>query len=255
MGKLIDAIRDAICDYKPYVEKVNAAEQEAYDYAFENRTLKSKIAVAEKRIVEDRESIAEYGRIIQHIEDKNSELKRKAEGLTELDLFCEAKYQIVQKVYKDKIIINGVKMPCDLREMFTPMSSVVQQFKKRIQVSTDKLQWYRSIMSQTHAVLTWTDDGREDNYYFPCYTLTTKKGDCDDFSFVQGSVDTDLGVAFGFWDNGSGKKIGHAFSLGLINSNLHIFDAVAGNSEQFTEGGNYEINASVGTRPLSTLSS
>ena|SRR3990167_8705182 len=226
--KFIEKIREFVCDYPSYTDKIIEKEQEIYNKDLEITYLK-----------ESNKILAEIN--IKQVDIFSIDLNRMKEGLTELDQFCMAKYQIVKKAYKDKIVINGIKMPCDLREMFTPMSEVVVRFKNKIAKSEDKLVWYNNIMKQVNQVLTWTDDGREDNYYYPSYTLTTKRGDCEDGSFVQGSVEPELGVAFGFW-NQKGKPIGHAFSVGLIDNNLVIFDWVKGSSEQYGSSEDYEIN-------------
>ena len=231
--KILEAIRNAVCNYADYEKKIKEKEQEIYNKDLEIKT----IIIESTKISLRAQSLQE--KLNHQVQFK--ELEEAKQGLTELDQFCIAKHQIVEKAYKDKIIINGVKMPCDLREMFTPMSFVVQQFKKRILKSEDKIIWYKNIMSQTHAVVKWTDDGRDDNYYFPCYTITTKAGDCDDMANIQVSVEPELGNAFGFWKQNN-KSIGHSFAVGLVNGNIHIFDAVKGQSEQYIEGGDYEIN-------------
>jgi len=231
--KLIEAIRGIVCNYADYENKIKEKEQEIYnkDLSILNLKEQNKLLLAikehEEGITKNQSKVVELLKI---------EMQEAKDGLTELDIFCQNKYQIVSKAYKDKIIINGVKMPCDLREMFTPMSSVVQTFKKKIPKSEDKLTWFRNIMILVHENLKWKRE-MADNYYFPCYSLTIKECDCEDGTYVQGSIEPELGNAYGFF-----KKEGHSFCVGLVNGYIHIFDWTNGRSEQWSEDSDYEIN-------------
>ncbi len=118
-------------------------------------------------------------------------------------------------------------MPCDLREIFTPNSYVVRKVAKSILYSDNDNLWYQRIMKKVNSIITWTTDERYDNYYYPNYTLTIGKGDCDDFAFAQMSIEPRLGVAFGYYKDGEGKRIGHAFSVGIVDGILYIFDGTS----------------------------
>ena len=96
-------------------------------------------------------------------------------------------------------------------------------------------------MNKVSGMGVWTTDGRDDNYYYPAYSLTIGRFDCDDFAFAQCSIEPELGTAFGFWDRGDGKPIGHAFAVGIVDKELWIFDGVPNQSTKY-EGSDYSIN-------------
>src|SRR3990167_6495942 len=184
---------------------------------------------------------------VESLSQDIKELESQAKGLNPVDLYCIAKgYRINNFVYKDKIIINGVKISCNMREMITPNSFIVEKNRKSIQ-KTDKsisgglFLWYQRVMNKVSHMIEWTTDGRDDNYYYPAYALTIGKADCDDYAFAQCSIEPELGTAFGFWDRGDGKPIGHAFAVGIIGGDLWIFDGVPNNSVKHERSG-YSIN-------------
>ena len=186
-------------------------------------------------IQELKKELSETQTLIQQKDEQIAELKTLAKSnLTPVDNFCmKNKFKIVKKVYKDKIIINNVMMPCDLREIFTPNSYVVRKISKETQSSDNDNIWYSRVMKKVNSIVTWTTDGRYDNYFYPNYTLTTGKGDCDDFSFAQMSIEPRLGVAFGYYTDAEGKKIGHAFAVGIVNDKLVIYDGTSNNVQQY----------------------
>ena len=161
---------------------------------------------------------------------------------TELDRYCMVRHAKVSKVYKDKIIIGEVMMECNLLEMFLPKSAVIEKARKSISKPTDKLKWYSKVTNLVHNRVTWTDDGRYDNYFYPNYTWITKKGDCDDHSFLQGSIEPEIGVAFGFFIKKDGNRYGHAFGVAAINDKLWILDAVGNIVKGYTPNDQYYIH-------------
>lgn len=215
--KLKELIREAFCG-----ERIRELEEQLFSQISNSSEWQEKYDTAQFSLDEINKA---------HIETqiKFMELKKKFEtkDLTPVDLWCiKNKKKPVRRVYKDKIIINGVKIPCDLREMITPNSYIVKKARESIRKTTDKKEWYSRVMRKVHSMVTWTSDGRFDNYYYPCYTLTTGYGDCDDFSFAQDSIETEMGNAFGYYRKRSGQRIGHSFSIGIIDGVLWVFDSV-----------------------------
>ena len=177
-----------------------------------------------------------YKKSEEAIEDLNNV------GLNPVDAYCKRKgYEINNFVYKDKIIINEIKIPCNLREMITPSSFVVEKVRKSITKPESRLLWYQRVMHKVADMVEWTADGRDDNYYYPAYTLQVGRGDCDDHSFAQCSIEPELGTAFGFYIK-DGQRIGHAFAVGIVEGDLWIFDATPDVSLKYEGNKQYSIN-------------
>ena len=236
--KLLENFKRNFCNYQEY-------EKEITNNLFKINLLENQSKEKDNKI---NSIYQKYDEACNDVESLAQDIKELELGLTPVDLYCQAKrYKINNFVYKDKIIINGVKIPCNMREMITPSSYVVEKVRKSI-TTTDKFLegglflWYQRVMYKVHSLVEWTTDGRDDNYYYPAYTLTTKRGDCDDMAFAQCSIEPELGNAFGFWDRGDGKPIGHAFAVGIVLDELWIFDAVANNSLKYGENCPYSVN-------------
>jgi hypothetical protein len=221
---ILESIKGIVCsserkELKATQDDLQSAMNELSTYKNQNSVLVDAQELSIKRNIE--------------LKDANTELNNQVEGLIRqvkiiklnpVDLFCIERYPVVKKYYKDKIKIGDVLMPCDLREIFTPNSYLVGKMRDSIQQSEDKLTWYRNIMHKVSLNLTWQSEPF-DNYYYPPYTITVKRCDCDDFAFLQMSLEPELGVAFGFFIKDK-KKIGHAFSVGIVNNGIHVFDGV-----------------------------
>lgn len=66
--------------------------------------------------------------------------------------------------------------------------------------------------------LTWTDDKTLDKsgdyYLYPEEIVVSKKGDCEDHSFLNASWNPDIvGVGYGYYTDKTGKRFGHAWNL------------------------------------------
>ena len=172
------------------------------------------------------------------IED-NLELQKENAELEEsqmlpVDKFCKDKYQKVTKFYNDKLNLKGEELlPCDLREIFSPNSYLVQKFKSNITKNEDTLTWFKNIRREIHNKIVYRTESY-DNYYLPQVTIQMSSGDCDDMAFLQMSIEPELGVAFGFIKQNS-KWIGHAFSVGIYQGNLFVFDAVNNYTSQLPD--------------------
>ena len=178
--------------------------------------IKGFVEIAEKRLKE--------------IEKLEAQINNK--DLTPVDIWCQKNgYNPVKKVYKDKIVINSIKLPCDLREIFTPNSYLVRKVRDSIGMGenytkeNNRLLWYRRVMEKVNSIVKYRAEA-SDNYYFPAYTIKIKEGDCEEFAFLQMSIEGELGNAYGFFTNYEGKKIGHSFAVGVISGELWVFDAV-----------------------------
>ena len=160
---------------------------------------------------------------------------QKTKNRNPVDLWCESKgYRIEEFGYRDKIFIKDKAIACDLRELITPNSYVVREARKSIGFTQgNSYENYLEVMRFIHRIGTWTDDGRQDNYFYPNYSLTVKKFDCEDGAFVQASILPELGVAFGFWKRSDGSIIGHAFAVGIYENNLYVFDWIPNKVMQY----------------------
>lgn len=215
------------CNYAEYEKEITFLQTQRNSFIDTNEKLKRESFEKDAKLISLNKK---YDESCKDVESLAKELKE--EGLTPVDIYCQNKgYRVNNFVYKDKVIINGIKIPCNLREMITPNSYVVESIRKSISKPDNTLLWYQRIMNKVYDLCTWTDDGRDDNYYYPAYSLTIKKCDCDDFAFAQCSIEPELGTAFGFWDRDNNRNlIGHAWAVGIIDDELWIFDAVPNQS-------------------------
>ena len=225
------------CNYAEYELKIRDLEFNLKNQLEYNEDYKTEIQGWKEEVkkVENERDIY-YKKSEEAIEDLNNA------GLNPIDGYCKRKgYKIDNFVYRDKIIIGDIKIPCNMREMITPTSYVVEKIRKSISKSENKLFWYQRVMNKVAELIEWTADGRDDNYYYPAYTLQVGKGDCDDHAFAQCSIEPELGTAFGFYIK-DGKRIGHAFAVGIIEGELWIFDATPDVSLKYEGNKSYSIN-------------
>ena len=209
------------CNYAEYEQQLSVLRKSVDDL---NKIAEEKGILVNKQI----DLIGKKDELISIKEEivKTYEQQLKQANLTPVDVYCRNKnYKINNVVYKDKVIINGIKIACNMREMIQPNSYVIDSVRKSINKPSTSMLWYQKIMNKVHEMVEWTTDGRDDNYYYPNYTLQTGKGDCDDFAFAQCSIEPELGNAFGFWNQGNGS-VGHSFAVGIVDGELYIFDAV-----------------------------
>lgn len=164
---------------------------------------------------------------------------------TPVDIWCRDNgLKPVEKVYQDKLYINKIFLPCDLRELIIPNSAVVQQIRGKIQrADGNKMLWYQRVMQYINDVVEWTDDGRYDTYNYPSMTLSTGKGDCDDHVFAQASVEPEFGGAWGFKHRPDGSQgEGHAWCVAVINGELWNFDSVSSTMSKYEPKKGYYIH-------------
>ena len=226
------------CNYAEYEERINLLVDNLKAVEANKEAYKDEIQAwrEELKKVENERDIY-YKKSEEAIEDLNNA------GLNPVDAYCKRKgYKIHNFVYKDKIIIGDIKIPCNMREMITPNSYVVEKIRNSISKSENKLFWYQRVMNKVTGMVKWTTDGRDDNYYYPAYTLQVGRGDCDDFAFAQCSIEPELANAFGFWDRGDGKPIGHSFAVGIVEGELWVFDATPCVLLKYEDNKQYSIN-------------
>jgi len=220
------------CNYREYEGKINLLDE----------GLKNANEREQKELIEMNLQLKKKDELIEIKDLLIEEYESQAKGLNPVDSYCLSKgYKINNFVYKDKVIIGNARIPCNMREMITPNSYVVEKVRKSISKPESRLLWYQRIMNKVADMVEWTADGRDDNYYYPAYTLTIGFGDCEDHAFAQCSIEPELGTAFGFYMLG-GKKTGHAFAIGIVGGELWIFDATPDVSEKVEGSKNYSIN-------------
>ena len=211
------------CDVSSYEEQVEKSKKEI-EYLNISINIKTEIISTLRQELND-------------LREKHKELQKNLldKDLSSIDLWCQKQgYRIQEFAYRDKIFIKDTAIPCDLRELITPNSYVVRQARKSLKTYPDNVyENYLEVMRFVHRTVTWTDDGRQDNYFYPNYTLTVGKADCEDMAFAQASINPDLGVAFGFWQRGANDRIGHAFAVGVIDSDLIVFDSVPNQTHKY----------------------
>lgn len=235
---LLNNFRKKICNYQEYEKEIKLLQTQRNSFIDEVDKLKrdtfqtDTLIGALKRQIEVNEALIK-------------EYEAQFEGLNPVDKYCMAKgYEINNFVYKDKVIIGSARIPCNLREMITPNSFVVENIRNKLTKIRfkDKILWYTQIMHDVANLIEWSSDGREDNYYYPAYTLTTGRGDCEDISFAQCSIEPELGTAFGFYIDENKNRVGHAFAVGVVEGELWIFDGTPDVSLKYEGNKRYTIN-------------
>src|SRR3990167_8843780 len=115
--ELLENFKRNFCNYQEYESRISELNKQRDDtvqtseqFSIENKNLYDKLA----KLKEERDVY--YKKSEEAIEDLNN-----AE-LNPVDSYCKRKgYRINNFVYKDKVIIGNAKIPCNLREMITPM--------------------------------------------------------------------------------------------------------------------------------------
>src|SRR3990167_7571815 len=99
------------CNYQEYEDKLSLLQegyklkQKLYDDLSKTSHHQDNLIFSKNELIEVKDAIIK-------------EYESQAKGMTPVDDYCQAKgYRIDNFAYKDKIIINGVKIPCNMREM------------------------------------------------------------------------------------------------------------------------------------------
>lgn len=156
-----------------------------------------------------------------------------------LEEYCLLKYRLIDNIaYENKRSFKQVSYSTYLNEIITPDAFMVARLKKGVLFKDDINQRVRNLGNVLSRVLTWTSDkdlsGSDDYYQYPGETLAIGKGDCEDHAFVMASaLPEDLGVAYGFWDDGN-QRFGHAFNVFVDGGKLYTLDTV-GNAVDIRE--------------------
>jgi hypothetical protein len=166
-----------------------------------------------------------------------------------LEDYLSKKYPQIDNIrYNQKRKIAGKYFAVELNQFITPGQFSVQKYKKQIKLSGSLFTDAKLIGDTVSKDLTWTDDKNLDTsgdyYLYAEEILCTKKGDCEDHSFLVSSLMPEIGVAYGFLLNEKGERIGgHAFNIFTYADTLYILDTV-GNSAviQNFNGQYYSIN-------------
>lgn len=178
------------------------------------------------------------------IEELNKELNELKDTDSELDKYCQAHFKEIPKIaYTQKRVYQGNSVTISLHELVTPDSWEVFTLFKRIDKTGDIRDVAQRIGDVTAKNIAWTSDSNlstsNDYYLYPNETITSKKGDCEDHTFINMSAHEELGGAWGFFGT-----VGHAFNVFVKNDDLFILDTVGAQSdiELYKEDSEYKIH-------------
>jgi hypothetical protein len=149
--------------------------------------------------------------------------------------YLREEYEVIPDIaYEQKREIKGFSYNVFLNELIVPNAFEVRHFLKGVVLTSDGWQRARNVGNLVAKRLTWRSDknllGSDDYYLYPSEVLALREGDCEDHAFLMASLlPGELGVAYGFWDNGSGKRIAHAFNVLLYKGELFTLDTVSDN--------------------------
>lgn len=185
------------------------------------------------------------------LEEKNN-LAKEVESLknqdTDLEKWCKSKYlQINNIAYKQKRKIKGLSYSIFLNEMITPYAFEVAKFQQDIPVKQDLFERAVEIGRKVAKSLVWTSDTNLDSsgdyYLYPSETIVLKDCDCEDHAFLVASLEKNIGVAYGFYKNGT-QEIGHAFNVLVYNDELWVLETTGNDVEimRYKEDEKYRIH-------------
>lgn len=146
---------------------------------------------------------------------------------TDLEVFCKKNYRLIPNIaYKNKRKVAGLSYSLFLNELVRPDAFTIGNLKNKLLLTGNRVSRIKNVGNTVAKVLTWTDDKNLDSsgdyYQDVSETLSTKKGDCEDHSYVmQSALPDDLGIAYGFF-----RTTGHAFNAAVIEGELWVVDTV-----------------------------
>ncbi|MGM0641508.1 MAG: hypothetical protein ACQESN_08820 [Thermotogota bacterium] len=176
------------------------------------------------------------------LQNKYQDLKNISKDLTPIDIFCD-KYdypKVPNKVYKNKRWFLDKEIRVSLNQLITPNAYEVIKVRKDLELNAldiyDKADKIGDFVAEK---IKWTLDnkihGKRDFYTYPEEVLKLGKEDCESHSFLVSSIDTDFGVAYGFYNKDgfkySDKGTGHAFNVFIKNNNLYILETTGSNAQ------------------------
>lgn len=196
------------------IVNLNKAEEELQNSARKLYTLKTQVDMCSEQLTELRKEINE----------KSEE--------TELDKYCHEHFEEVPNSnYKSKRDVKSKPISVMINQFIVPNQFEVQKLRKKIPKGETTIQDATNIGTKVSKLLTWTDDKNlatsGDYYLYPEETIVLTKADCEDHSFLVSSLNTEIGVAYGFYN----KTIGHAFNVFVDNNKLYILETTGDMTE------------------------
>jgi len=129
--------------------------------------------------------------------------------------------------YKNKRYFKDKPISIYLNELITRDAYEVLHFKKGLSKSNSVMTRAKSVGNKTAKHLTWTDDAHliksGDYYLTPSESLVHKKSDCEDHAFLNASLDSEIGVVYGFLTVGK-NRFGHAWNCFVHNNKLYYLE-------------------------------
>ena len=204
--------------------------QPVYD---EVKKLTASLDIIDDYVVSLTNQVNEQLDIIESITEENKALR--IEEVSEVDEYCKNAFTVVdvpryqQKRYVDDKLISVV-----LNQFITPNQFEVQRTRRNLYDDTlSPYNWYHKIGNYIAQRFTWTEEST-DNYMYAEEILLTRKGDCEDHSFCMASIEPKLGVAYGFYDNGT-RRFGHAWNVFVLDGELYHLETTSNRVEIFKD--------------------
>jgi len=209
----------------------------------ENKFLKEETSELDKTISFLQNVLKGLTTRITELYKKISVLKKENYYLndnTELDDYCKKHFQEIGSIaYKQKRKIQNNYYSVSLNELVTPKSYMVKKFFKDIKLTNNTRNNAKLIGNRTGRRIKWTSDKNLDTsgdyYLYPAETIVDKKGDCEDFTFVNMSGYKEIGGAWGYY-----KTNGHAFNIFVYKGSIWILDSTGGGASIHKWKGNTE---------------
>lgn len=210
----------------------------------ENNNLREKYLseiTANKLLIEQ---IAISSEEIEELYDKIEQEEFKENPETLIDLYCKEKeYPLKQIAYQNKRSFKEKPITVFLHELIQPNGYEIYNLARKIKTYT-----VEGVGNYLAGYLTWKDDKQfnavtKDYYCTPSESIVYKNVDCEDHAYVMASLmPRNLGVAYGFYDDGT-NRFGHAFNVEVTNNKLYVIDTV-GNKivKKLYKGCPYTIN-------------
>ncbi len=133
--------------------------------------------------------------------------------------------------YKQKRQWQKAQIDCEINQFIRPEQFEVQRLRKQIAANQKSLyNRVQTTATYTSKNYTWTDDksisASGDYYLYPEEIIVSKRGDCEDHSFLLSSLVDGIYSAYGFYVEDNGNKFGHAFNVFEEDDKVYIVDTV-----------------------------
>lgn len=194
-------------------------------------------AFLNNRLVEKDKEVQDLSERNETLINESCFLEYKSNKIPEIDLFLSTKYaETVCPAYTQKRSINGAYYSVLLQQFIQPEQFEVQKLRNKLELTSDVFSNARLIGDWVARNITWTDDKNlaksGDYYLYPEETIALKKADCEDHAYLVASLDPNIGIAYGFFEDGD-NRYGHAWNVIVEDTNLYNIETT-GNTVEIT---------------------